>query len=440
MDDGAKTPSSSVQTGSILKDEYLEQSLEDAARMIRYASDGKISDPSELKYIQKLVKITELIKKDLATQTLNGEDLAEFYSSLAIMSHLLFPVTMESLRKRERITKTLKNETGGSAQKKIRKRLYEEKGLLFFMVTVLLFALMITPFMASYSLTGSDIVTRLDKNIKDLIELKKDQARESVCNQDNEESDPKKNPQNPKKNTQDAKRILINDLYIQLDRWNNNFLGYWVSKINKEQDLVQNKVSNSSESTNDKQKSKSNQSEGDQIKKTPDKDEGENKEIILKDDDLKRMQARLPIKSKGIIILQTVNQVILPLLFGFCGTAVFLTRRIIQSIQSHTYTGVHTTTFLRVILGSFCGFFLGYLGSTNELVNLLTFDVSPNAGKPDLSLVSPLTLAFVGGYSVDILVSILNRFIYAVTNDDKYLPTSEMINKKVDPDKLLPKG
>ena len=429
MDDGAKPPRSPIQTESLPKDEYLKQALEDAARMIRYASDGKISDPNELKYIQKLVKITELIKNDLDSNTINGVDLAEFYSSLAIMSHLLFPVTMESLRKRERMTESLKNEAGGylfgSVQKKIWKRLCEEKGLLIFMVTVMIFALVITPLMTSYSLTGSDIVTRLDKNIKDLIELKKDQA---VKSQSIEQSGETKSGHSKKDRTQssklpassdneksasqknilDAKRVLINDLYIQFDCWNNTFLGCLVFKINKEQESGQNK--------------------------------GEDKEILLEDDDLKRMKAHLPIKSKGLIILQTVNQVILPLLFGFCGTAVFLTRRIIQSIQSHTYTGVTTITFMRIILGSFCGFFLGYLGSTNELVNLLTFDVSPNAGKPDLSLVSPLTLAFVGGYSVDILVTILNRFIYAVTNDDKYLPTSEMINKKVDTDKLLPKG
>jgi hypothetical protein len=128
------------------------------------------------------------------------------------------------------------------------------------------------------------------------------------------------------------------------------------------------------------------------------------------------------------------------LLFGFCGASAFILRKTIQSLQAHTFTGIRCTTWIRILLGTFCGFFLGYLGGNDDLLKMLTFENEVANSTPiDMSLVSPLTLAFIGGYSVDLLFSILNRFIYAVTSDERYLPASEIVRRKVDVSKFIEK-
>jgi hypothetical protein len=150
------------------------------------------------------------------------------------------------------------------------------------------------------------------------------------------------------------------------------------------------------------------------------------------------MEKGLKIKNTGLLILQTINGTVLLLLFGFCGAAAFIMKITIQAIQTHTFTGIRCTTWLRIILGTFCDFFLGYLGGNNELLNLLTSDNGAPGGAPiNISQVSSLTLAFIGGYSVDLLFSILNRFIYAITNDDRYLTASEIVRRKVDVSKFI---
>jgi hypothetical protein len=159
-------------------------------------------------------------------------------------------------------------------------------------------------------------------------------------------------------------------------------------------------------------------------------------ETYLKPENLRR---GLKVKDGSLLILQTINNVMLPLLFGFCGAAAFILKKTIYAIQAHTFTGIQCTTWMRLLLGTFCGFFLGFLGSNNDLIQLLNYESSVPGPKVNLSLVSPLTLAFIGGYSVDLLFGILNRFIYAVTNDDKYLSTSEIIKRKVDVNTFIDK-
>ncbi|SPD74810.1 hypothetical protein PITCH_A350019 [uncultured Desulfobacterium sp.] len=73
------------------------------------------------------------------------------------------------------------------------------------------------------------------------------------------------------------------------------------------------------------------------------------------------------------------------------------------------------------------------IGCANELINLFPSENCSTGSAPvDISLISPLTMAFIGGYSFDILLSIMNRFIFAVTNDERYLPASEIMKRKSD--------
>jgi hypothetical protein len=360
--------------------------------------------------------------------------------------------------------------------------------LMFLMIIVFVISLIITPWLFNYSMKGSNIMSRLDTTMKDRVTIKKELIEEvrrystelKTKNQSRKggipqakisemaDKDKKKIPDNNKvtpdanksdlpedgndANKNDIRKIaaLINRLEVknaifksliyQLDQWNRLIPGPWIVSVGSKSESEGESPSKSQGEgiSNDKEQEYNVLSYHD------------NADTYLKEvheyifevrKDPKGMERGLKIKNTGLLILQTINGTVLLLLFGFCGAAAFIMKITIQALQAHTFTGIRCTTWLRILLGTFCGFFLGYLGGNNELLNLLTSDneVAGGAQIKTISQVSSLTLAFIGGYSVDLLFSILNRFIYAITNDDRYLPASEIVRRKVDVSKFIDK-
>ncbi len=397
----------------------LEQAIEDAERMLYFATQGKIDDRADLNCLRELAKATEKIR----SKEFKAEDLSHFYSQLSIMSHILYPVTSESLWVMEEMSKHLRRRTTDkrtfrTALKYTTASLCASFQLCLFVALIIFVALIVTPLVFNSAMQGSQLVSRLDKTIKERIELKQaedkkrspSQEDESASSADNATSDEEKDAKN---NSLQMKARLIKVLVMQLDAWQDSWVTLTISKnfgwniqaLKKDGPPSANEPSSQKNAIN-----------------------------------LKELEKGLNIKNASLLSLQTTNKVLLPLLFGFCGAAAFILKKTIQSIQAHTFTGIHCTVWIRLLLGTFCGFFLGYLGSGDDLLKLLGGDTAASTASVNISLISPLTLAFIGGYSIDLLFGILNRFIYAVTNEDKYLPTSEVVKRKVDVNKFLDKA
>jgi len=116
-------------------------------------------------------------------------------------------------------------------------------------------------------------------------------------------------------------------------------------------------------------------------------------------DTLKRVEQ---VAKYPILIMQ---RYILPLLYGLLGAYAFVLRKLTEETRHLTYTlESDIKYFLRVVLGAIAGLIIGFFFVSND---------TP-AGLSMASL-SPLTLAFLGGYSVEFLFTVIDRAISTLT-------------------------
>ena len=431
----------------------IDLALEDAERMLYFASKGKIHDETDLVSLKELARAMVRIRIGKDKKAIGEEDLAHFYSQLSIMAHILYPVTSESLKVMEGMSKHSCKEDHGkpsilTCAGYIKSAACSSPMLMLLMTIIFVISLIITPWLFNYSTKGSNTISRLDATIKDRVAIKKELVDE-VKSYSSKSTPPPPQEEGSDKNKSGIQRIasLINRLEVktaifqslldQLDQWNKLIPGQWIVSVDQDVEPEKKKatdpqVAGASEEKKPEYPSLAYNDNVDTYLKAV------HEYIFEARKDPKEMKKGLKVKNTGLLILQTINGTVLLLLFGFCGASAFIMKKTIQAIQTHTFTGIRCTTWLRILLGTFCGFFLGYLGSNNELLNLLTSDNgTPGSAPVNISQVSSLTLAFIGGYSVDLLFSILNRFIYAVTNDDRYLSASEIVRRKVDVSKFI---
>jgi hypothetical protein len=118
-------------------------------------------------------------------------------------------------------------------------------------------------------------------------------------------------------------------------------------------------------------------------------------------------------------ILQGIQLYILPLLYGLLGAAAYVLRTLTTEIRNLTYEIESNIRYrLRIQLGAVSGLAIGWFSDAG-----LTFSAST------LSL-SPLALAFLAGYSVEVLFSLMDRMIYTFSS-------SENLEKKPRNDKNI---
>lgn len=102
-------------------------------------------------------------------------------------------------------------------------------------------------------------------------------------------------------------------------------------------------------------------------------------------------------------IIKCIGAYILPLLYGLLGAIVFILRSLTRSIQNHTYLAYNKLIYaVRIQLGGLSGLAVGWI--------LLVEEHDPGLGVSVFSL-SPFALAFVAGYSVEILFSAIDKII-----------------------------
>ncbi|MFA5180804.1 MAG: hypothetical protein WC405_05750 [Syntrophales bacterium] len=120
-------------------------------------------------------------------------------------------------------------------------------------------------------------------------------------------------------------------------------------------------------------------------------------------------------KDKGVETLAMANFVlialqgyVLPLLYGLLGAYIYVLRMLSNEIRNLTYTGKSYIRYkVRVVLGTLSGL-------------AVTWFFQP--GAEILKSLSPLALAFLAGYSVEILFAVMDKFVGAFSGKT---PTQE---------------
>ncbi|EDN65653.1 membrane protein [Beggiatoa sp. PS] len=110
-------------------------------------------------------------------------------------------------------------------------------------------------------------------------------------------------------------------------------------------------------------------------------------------------------------VLQIIQTYILPLLYGLLGAYAYVLIQISKEIKTLVYMEESKVNYrLRLQLGALSGLAVGWFINPN--VSALT---DPSSIFIELS---PLTLAFVAGYSVDVLFALMDRLIYTFSSNE----------------------
>ncbi|WP_047042638.1 hypothetical protein [Vibrio mexicanus] len=95
-------------------------------------------------------------------------------------------------------------------------------------------------------------------------------------------------------------------------------------------------------------------------------------------------------------VLQMLQNYVLPLMYGLLGAFIFVLRSLLYQVRTLTYTASREVGYrLRLTLGCLAGMITGWL-------------MKPDFGEMALS---PMAIAFLSGYSIEVLFTLLDRMI-----------------------------
>ena len=121
------------------------------------------------------------------------------------------------------------------------------------------------------------------------------------------------------------------------------------------------------------------------------------------------VKERIAVTSAGFV-LQALSTYVIPLLYGLLGAFAYVLREIAKEVRAVTFSHESRIRYrLRLSLGLLAGITVGFL-------------VSPDAGQgafqeaqPILTLarLGPMALAFLAGYSVELVFAVMDRIVSA---------------------------
>ncbi|MDD9943628.1 MAG: hypothetical protein OXU20_21480, partial [Myxococcales bacterium] len=130
----------------------------------------------------------------------------------------------------------------------------------------------------------------------------------------------------------------------------------------------------------------------------------------MNDDDdlfaaLRRDQRQDTMHAWAKQVLQGMSGYFLPLLYGLLGACAFILRSISRQIRERTFSTTDSVVqyMLRLVLGGLSGIAVGWFLRPDDV------------GAEIVSSISPLALAFVAGYSVELLFTAMDTVIAAFT-------------------------
>ncbi len=118
----------------------------------------------------------------------------------------------------------------------------------------------------------------------------------------------------------------------------------------------------------------------------------------------KKIQFNAVLLQSSLRKIEVLQKYFLPLLYGLLGTCVYVLRSLSTEISARTYSEASNIGF-RIRL---------YLGALGGMV--IAWFIQPDTADGMFKSLSPFALAFLAGYSVEIVFSAMDRFLVAFTD------------------------
>ncbi|SBS31046.1 hypothetical protein MSP8887_01418 [Marinomonas spartinae] len=108
--------------------------------------------------------------------------------------------------------------------------------------------------------------------------------------------------------------------------------------------------------------------------------------------------------------IQMLQNYLLPLIYGLLGALIFVLRTLLQQVRNLTYTSSREIGYrLRLTLGCLAGMITGWF-------------LKPGMGEMALS---PMALAFLAGYSIEVLFTLLDKLIDGIRKQSNTPSTNQ---------------
>jgi hypothetical protein len=128
-----------------------------------------------------------------------------------------------------------------------------------------------------------------------------------------------------------------------------------------------------------------------------------------------------PLLQQKKFILTSLQLFVLPLFYGLLGAFVYVLRTLTVEIKTLTYTKESNISYrLRIQLGALAGLAIGWFTGPNASFSLdaVSSETLSTLGGVSAQTLSPMALAFLAGYSVDVLFALMDRIIYAFSTKE----------------------
>lgn len=362
-DDNSMTDDFSDQRMAI--DSGIKQSIEDGQRLIAYiAKDGMTQLPDEL--TRAMIEA----KYQAAAGEWSAEDEATFLVNYDRLTKIIYPVTIES------INAIIPDKSEGAVGKTKAERAVASyrRYTLFSLVLLLLVQL--------YWLVGNN----LRINLQDIFEQRETQHATLIKGQ---------------VRGSDAKQLeLALDLSNQQLDANYQLLRVW----NRVSTVGVPFSGDMPEYTKERLGYKdvaSQASDNNKTDKTEENEKVEKRSAVSAELERDLYKARI-MYFKNILaadfFLEALQSYILPLIYGLLGALIYVLRSLLKEIKLLTYTFDSEIRFrLRITLGSLGGMVVGWFFKPQ--------------GVDSLASLSPMAMAFLMGYNVDLLFSMMDKMI-----------------------------
>lgn len=382
---GAEEAGPDTASGEDSDSQRLEESIAEAKLLIWYASREGIAAMRP-----ETVQVIFDTEAKHSTNELNSVEEAEFWRNYSELSKAIAPVSVDSIKASYGLGRYYKT----SAQAAIRK--YSFSTLLTLLIILTLQAYW---FVGTNTISHLQAITQeedqylrdqIDKN-NELTRLEHQKIRTTDLQQSKrkelktlKEENNNNNADQINKLEQEISTLEEQQVDIILQEQKTSF------ELRKLQEIVQN-------NTFDRQ------IDFEFLQKLQSLDFSNDDKLIAKssqDTDALLEKGRVRINSKTVLAI--LNQYILPLLYGLLGSLAYILRTLTTEIRQVTYTrGSNVRYRLRWPLGMLAGVTIGWFFDTKTLLE------SAN--------LTPLALAFLAGYSVELLFTGLDRVVGAFT-------------------------
>lgn len=373
----------------------VRRAVESSQVLLTYAAHHKVAPESEL------IKILLDAKNALEENTWSPVLEADFWRAYTILSQAVKPATIQSLKD------SFPNPNSRRAWWRIipraRLMVHVYRGI----TVLVLIVLVVTQI---YWLIGAGLVSKIDA-----LNTEKQDIVQQLANQEQAAEPSVENPITPPriKTTQQKERIELIDKELEMNY--NGLLGWsqiWQQflagdetfegkNVILNQQLVQEKIyrlQRRVETDTRLHASLSDPAQRADLAARIAQNDQEKTRLQQRLDAEKLEYTRIITKTPSEFALEVLQNYLLPLLYGLLGAAIYALRSLTTEIENLTYEiGDDIEYGLRMALGALGGLGIGWFLAPKDLAGFQS--------------VSPLALSFIVGYNIDMLFSLMDRFI-----------------------------